>query len=82
VAGSDEDLKKQIDELKAQLDAEKAKGKKGVYLKVSNKGGASLYGIRRFPITFYLEEWTRILDMEDEIRRFLSEHEAELSKKG
>jgi hypothetical protein len=48
---------------------------------VSEKGGASLYGIRRFPITFYVEEWNRILDMAPEIRSFLRAHEDELTTK-
>jgi hypothetical protein len=78
---SDEDLQKQVEELKAQLEAEKAKGKKSIQLKVSQKGGVSLYGIRRFPITFYLEEWLQILDMDAEIRAFLSEHQGELKQR-
>lgn len=76
-----EDLKQQIADLKAELATEKAERKKGIYLQVSKKGGVSLYGIRRFPITFYLEEWNRILDMEDEVRAFLAEHAGELTKK-
>ncbi len=78
---SEEELKKQVEALKAQLDAERAKSQKSVSLKVSQKGGVSLYGIRRFPVTFYLEEWLRILDMEAEIRAFLAEHETELKKR-
>jgi len=85
---NEEDLKRQLEEMKrekeaveAQLAAEKAKQTRAVYLKVSEKGGASLYGIRRFPITFYVEEWNRILDMEPEIRAFLKAHEGELTTK-
>ncbi len=81
MSDTEEDLKRQIAELKSQLESERAKGQRGVYLKVSQKGGASLYGLRRFPITFYLEEWLRILDMEREIRAFLSAHEFELTTK-
>jgi hypothetical protein len=77
---NEEDYQKRIDELEAQLAAEKAKQTRAVYLKVSEKGGASLYGIRRFPITFYVEEWNRILDMEPEIRSFLRAHEEELAR--
>ena len=65
----------------AVLEAAKAKQTRAVYLKVSEKGGASLYGIRRFPITFYVEEWNRILDMEPEIRAFLKAHDTELTRK-
>lgn len=79
---SEEDLKKKVAALEAQLEAEKAKGQKSLSLKVSQKGGVSLYGIRRFPITFYQEEWLRILEMEGEIRAFLSEHDSELKKRG
>lgn len=85
---NEEDLKRQLEEMKrekeeveAQLAAEKAKQTRAVYLKVSEKGGASLYGIRRFPVTFYVEEWNRILDMEPEIRSFLKAHESELTTK-
>jgi hypothetical protein len=76
-----QDYERRIAELEAQLAAEKAKQTRAVYLKVSEKGGASLYGIRRFPITFYVEEWNRILDMESEIRSFLRAHEDELTTK-
>ena len=78
---NEQDYQKRIEELEAQLAAEKAKQTRAVYLKVSEKGGASLYGIRRFPITFYVEEWNRILDMEPEIRSFLRTHEDELARK-
>ena len=76
-----EESEKQKEEAEAQLVAEKAKQTRAVYLKVSEKGGASLYGIRRFPITFYVEEWNRILDMEPEIRSFLKAHADELTTK-
>jgi hypothetical protein len=78
---SEQDYQRRIAELEAQLAAEKAKQTRAVYLKVSEKGGASLYGIRRFPITFYVEEWNRILDMAPEIRSFLRAHEDELTTK-
>ncbi len=76
-----EELQKRIAELETQLEQEKGKSRQGVQLKVSAKGGVSLYGIRRFPVTFYVEEWSRILDMADEIRAFMSEHEGELKRK-
>jgi len=82
MSDGEDELKRQIAELKAQLASEKASAKRSIHLKVSEKGAVSLYGIRRFPITFYLEEWNRILDMGDEIRAFMAEHEAELKKRG
>ena len=78
----DEDLKRRIAELEGQLETEKARQKKATYLKVSQKGGVSLYGIRRFPVTFYQEEWDRILGMTDDIRSFIAAHEGELTRKG
>jgi len=82
VSESNEDLKRRVAELEGQLKSEKAKQKKDTYLKVSQKGAVSLYGIRRFPVTFYQEEWDRILGMADDIRSFIAEHEAELTRKG
>ena len=82
VENEQQEYQKRIEDLEAQLAAEKAKQTRAVYLKVSEKGGASLYGIRRFPITFYVEEWNRILDMEPEIRSFLQKNDAELTRKG
>ena len=82
MAENEEDLQKKIEDLQAQLAAEKARSRRTIELRVSEKGGVSLYGIRRFPITFYLEEWLRILDMEKEIRAFLARHDAELARKG
>jgi hypothetical protein len=77
----DADLRRQIEELKSQLESEKAKSKSSIRLQVSQKGACSLYGIRRFPVTFYTDEWTTILDMEQEIRSFLTEHAGELKQK-
>ena len=77
-----EDLQAKVARLEAENAELKAKEKRGTYLRVSEKGGASLYGMRRFPITFYREEWERILAMSAEIRAFLAEHASELKTKG
>jgi hypothetical protein len=79
---SDDDLKAELARLKAENEALKAKEKRGTYLRVSEKGGVSLYGMRRFPITFYREEWDRILGMAGEIQAFISAHASELKTKG
>ena len=52
-----------------------------VSLKVSGKGGVSVYGLGRFPVTLYKEQWTKLLAMTDEIRAFIKEHDAELKAK-
>jgi hypothetical protein len=78
---SDEDLKGELERLRAENEALKAKEKRGTRLQVSAKGAVSLYGIRRFPVTFYQEEWERILGLADEIHAFIRENAGELKKK-
>ena len=77
----DGDLKAELERLRAENEALKAKEKKGLRLQVSQKGGVSLYGIRRFPITFYADEWDTVLGMSDKVRAFIAEHEGELKRK-
>ena len=50
-------------------------------MKVSEKGAVSIYGMGRFPVTLYKEQWLKLLAMTDEIRGFLAEHDAELKTK-
>jgi hypothetical protein len=78
---SDEDLKAELERLKAENAALKNQSSRRIFLKVSEKGGASLYGLGRFPITLYQEQWLKILDMADEIRAFLHENKASLKTK-
>ena len=78
---SDEDLKAEIERLRAENDKLKNKGVRGLSLKVSEKGGVSLYGVGRFPVTLYKEQWTRLLDMGDEIRQFIKDNDAKLKAK-
>ena len=50
-------------------------------LKVSEKGGCSVYGLGRFPITLYQEQWLTILERAEDIKKFLQENESVLSSK-
>ena len=68
---SDEDLRAEIEKLRAENDQLKTKGVRGLSLKVSEKGEVSLYGVGRFPVTLYKEQWIKILGMKDEIEAFL-----------
>ena len=79
---SDEDLKAELERLKAENERLKSGRGRSASLKVSEKGGVSLYGLGRFPVTLYKEQWTRLLDMSDEIREFIKENEARLKTKG
>jgi hypothetical protein len=78
---ADEDLKAELERLKAENAALKARSGKGVSMKVSEKGGVSVYGLGRFPVTLYQEQWLKLLDLADDIRAFIGEHEGELKKK-
>lgn len=78
---SDEDLKAELERLKAENEALKKTSSKGMSLKVSQKGAVSLYGMGRFPVTLYKEQWLKLLDMESEIREFIQAHESELKTK-
>ena len=50
-------------------------------MKVTEKGGVSVYGLRRFPVTLYLAQWTKLLDLADDIRAFIRDNEGKLKKK-
>jgi len=50
-------------------------------LKVSEKGGLSIYGLGRFPVTLYKEQWNRLLEHADEIREFLKANDQQLKAK-
>jgi hypothetical protein len=78
---ADDDLKAELERLKAEN--ERLKSQRGrASLKVSEKGGVSVYGLGRFPVTLYKEQWGKLLDLADDIRAFIAEHDAELKAKG
>jgi hypothetical protein len=78
---ADEDGKAELERLKAENERLKRLQNRGASIKVSEKGGVSVYGLGRFPVTLYQEQWTKLLDMADEIRTFIREHRAELKVK-
>ena len=77
----EDDLKAELERLRAENERLKARGGKGISLKVSEKGGVSVYGLGRFPVTLYKEQWTRLLDMADDIRTFIKDNEGTLKVK-
>ena len=78
---SDEDLKAEIERLRAENEALKKPTRGQMSLKVSEKGGLSVYGLGRFPVTLYKEQWVRLLAMADEIRNFIRENDGALKTK-
>jgi hypothetical protein len=77
----DDALNAEVERLKAENAALKARATRGVSIKVSEKGGVSVYGLGRFPVTLYKEQWAKLLDVADDIRAFIKEHDARLKTK-
>jgi hypothetical protein len=65
----------------SKLLAETEPKKGNLYCKVSEKGGCSLYGLQRMPVTLYVEQWTRLLDFAEDIRQFLKDNHEKLKRK-
>jgi hypothetical protein len=78
---SDDDTKAELARLKDENERLKARQSRAVSLKVSEKGGLSVYGLGRFPVTLYKEQWTKLLDMTEDIRAFLKENDGKLKSK-
>ena len=78
---SDDSLRSEVERLRAENESLKRGSERGLSLKVGQKGGLSVYGLGRFPVTLYKEQWLRLLDLADDIRAFIREHEAELKTK-
>ena len=78
---AEEDLKTELARLRAENERLKSERVRGVSLKVSEKGGVSVYGLGRFPVTLYKEQWIKILDMADVIRAFIVDNNAQLKEK-
>ena len=78
---AEEDLKAELERLKAENERLRNQRGRSASLKVSEKGGVSVYGLGRFPVTLYKEQWMKLLAMADDIRSFIKEHDAQLKTK-
>ncbi len=78
---ADENPQAELARLRAENEALKSRARKGISLRVSDKGGVSVYGLGRFPVTLYKEQWLKLLDVTDEIRAFIRENDAQLKTK-
>lgn len=76
-----DDVQAELERLRAENERLKAQRKAGLTMKVSGKGALSVYGLGRFPVTLYKEQWLRLLDMSDDIRGFIRENEGTLKSK-
>jgi hypothetical protein len=76
------DLMQEVLRLRAENAALAAnKASKGTGLKVSEKGALSLYGVGRYPVTLYKEQWVKVLEKADEIRAFIVANDSVLKTK-
>ena len=78
---SEDDLRAELERLKVENERLKTQRGRAATLKVSEKGGVSVYGLGRFPVTLYKEQWAKLLDMADDIRAFIAEHATQLKTK-
>jgi hypothetical protein len=76
-----EDAQQELARLRAENEQLKKKVNRATDIKVSQKGALSVYGLGRFPVTLYKEQWFRLLDMNEQIREFIRQHDAELKAK-
>ena len=79
---SDEEMKTELERLRNENAALKKGAATGITMKVSEKGGLSVYGMGRFQITLYKEQWLKLMDMSDAIRSFIEANDTALKSKG
>lgn len=75
------DLQAEIERLRAENEYLKQRKNSPVSMKVSEKGGLSVYGLGRFPVTLYQEQWLKLLNMAEEIKQFIEENRDKLKAK-
>jgi len=78
---TDEELKAELERVKAENEALKKRRSSTVSMKVSEKGAVSVYGLGRFPVTLYQEQWNKLLSVADEIRQFIADNQDKLKVK-
>ena len=74
-------MQAELERLRAENEALKKPARGQMSLKVSEKGALSVYGLGRFPVTLYREQWEKLLAMSDEIRQFIQANDERLKKK-
>ncbi len=78
---TEEEMQAELARLRAENEALKKPARGQHFLKVSEKGALSVYGLGRFPVTLYREQWAKLLAMADEIKKFIEENDHSLKKK-
>jgi ABC-type Fe3+-hydroxamate transport system substrate-binding protein len=78
---AEEDMKAELERLRAENETLKQKRNTSVSMKVSEKGAVSVYGLGRFPVTLYQEQWVKLLALADDIRQFIEDNRSKLKAK-
>ena len=78
---ADDDMKAELERLRAENERLKQRGRPATSMKVSEKGAVSVYGMGRFPVTLYKEQWLKLLDMAEDIRAFIAANDGQLKAK-
>jgi hypothetical protein len=78
---ADEDVQAELARLRAENETLKQRRNSAISMKVSEKGAVSVYGLGRFPVTLYQEQWTKLLAMTEQIKAFIEENKAQLKVK-
>lgn len=76
-----DDLQAELERLRAENESLKQKRNTAVTMKVSEKGGLSVYGLGRFPVTLYQEQWVKLLALTEDIKQFIAENKDKLKAK-
>ncbi len=79
---TNEAMKAELERLRNENAAFKKGAAAGISMKVSEKGAVFIYGMGRFPVTLYKEQWLKLLDMSSDIRAFIAANDAKLKAKG
>ncbi len=78
---AEEDVQAELARLRAENESLKQRRNSAVSMKVSEKGAVSVYGLGRFPVTLYQEQWTKLLALTDQIKAFIEDNKAQLKVK-
>jgi len=74
-------MQAEIERLRAENETLKKPARGQLSLRVSEKGALSVYGMGRFPVTLYREQWEKLLGMSDQIKQFIQDNDQQLKKK-
>ena len=77
---NEDNLREEVERLRRENEELKTR-KRQISMKVSAKGALSVYGLGRFPVTLYKEQWNKLLDITGDIKEFIKAHESQLKTK-